>query len=80
MKCFVGLDVSSTKLDVCIMLSDTTTPFTASLPNDLISTQEFKNQILNSMRFTLFSLSSLAWKPLASIVFILLCYFMKIVI
>ncbi|MFX3889294.1 transposase, partial [Streptococcus suis] len=23
MKCFVGLDVSSTKLDVCIMLSDT---------------------------------------------------------
>lgn len=45
MKCFVGLDVSSTKLDVCIMLSDTTTPFTASLPNDLISTQEFKKQI-----------------------------------
>ncbi|TVW19791.1 transposase, partial [Streptococcus pneumoniae] len=22
MKCFVGLDVSSTKLDVCIMLND----------------------------------------------------------
>lgn len=24
MKCFVGLDVSSTKLDVCIMLNDIT--------------------------------------------------------
>ncbi|MGQ7662199.1 IS110 family transposase [Streptococcus suis] len=46
MKCFVGLDVSSTKLDVCIMLSDTTTPFTASLPNDLVGAQEIKNQIL----------------------------------
>lgn len=46
MKCFVGLDVSSTKLDVCIMLSDTTTPFTASLPNDLTGAQEIKNQIL----------------------------------
>ena len=46
MKCFVGLDVSSTKLDSCIMLSDTTAPFTASLPNDLIGAQEIKNQIL----------------------------------
>ncbi|MCF1633401.1 IS110 family transposase [Streptococcus gallolyticus] len=46
MKCFVGLDVSSTKLDVCIMLNDTTTPFTASLPNDLTGAQEIKNQIL----------------------------------
>ncbi|HEM3649127.1 TPA: IS110 family transposase [Streptococcus suis] len=46
MKCFVGLDVSSTKLDVCIMLSDTTTPFTASLPNDLVGAQEIKKQIL----------------------------------
>ncbi|HEM3073682.1 TPA: IS110 family transposase [Streptococcus suis] len=46
MKCFVGLDVSSTKLDVCIMLSDTTTPFTASLPNDLVGASEIKKQIL----------------------------------
>ncbi|MGO0038269.1 IS110 family transposase, partial [Streptococcus suis] len=46
MKCFVGLDVNSTKLDVCIMLSDTTTPFTASLPNDLIGASEIKKQIL----------------------------------
>ncbi|MDG8791691.1 transposase, partial [Streptococcus pneumoniae] len=35
MKCFVGLDVSYTKLDVCIMLNDTSTPVTASLSNDL---------------------------------------------
>ena len=46
MKCFVGLEVSSTKLDVCIMLSDTTTPFTASLPNDLVGASEIKKQIL----------------------------------
>lgn len=46
MKCFVGLDVSSTKLDVCIMLSDTTTPFTASLPNDLVGASEIKKHIL----------------------------------
>lgn len=46
MKCFVGLDVSSTKLDVCIMLSDTTTPFVSSFPNNLIGAQEIKNQIL----------------------------------
>lgn len=46
MKCFVGLDVSSTKLDVCIMLNDTTTPFTASLSNDLSGASEIKNQIL----------------------------------
>ena len=46
MKCFVGLDVSSTKLDSCIMLSDTTTPFVASLPNDLIGAQEIKKHIL----------------------------------
>ena len=46
MKGFVGLDVSSTKLDSCIMLSDTTTPFVSSLPNDLIGAQEIKNQIL----------------------------------
>lgn len=46
MKCFVGLDVSSTKLDVCIMLSDTTTPFTASLTNDLVGASEIKKQIL----------------------------------
>ena len=46
MKCFVGLDVSSTKRDVCIMLSDTTTPFVSSLPNDLIGAQEIKSQIL----------------------------------
>ena len=46
MKCFVGLDVSSTKLDVCIMLSDTTTPFTASLSNDLTGASEIKKHIL----------------------------------
>lgn len=46
MKCFVGLDVSSQKLNVCIMLSDTTTPFTASLSNDLIGASEIKTQIL----------------------------------
>ena len=46
MKCFVGLDVSSTKLDSCIMLSDTTTPFVSSLPNDLNGAQEIKNHIL----------------------------------
>lgn len=46
MKCFVGLDVSSTKLDVCIMLNDTTTPFTASLSNDLSGASEIKNQLL----------------------------------
>lgn len=46
MKCFVGLDVSSTKLDVCIMLSDATTPFTASLTNDLVGASEIKKQVL----------------------------------
>lgn len=46
MKCFVGLGVSSTKLNVCFMLSDRTTPFTASLSNDLTGAQEIKNQIL----------------------------------
>ena len=46
MKGFVVLDVSSTKLDSCIMLSDTTTPFVASLPNDLIGAQEIKKHIL----------------------------------
>lgn len=35
MKCFVGLDVSSQKLDACIMLSDdANVPFRASLAND----------------------------------------------
>lgn len=47
MKCFVGLDVSSTKLDVCIMLSDTSTPVTASLSNDLSGATEIKNHILD---------------------------------
>lgn len=42
MKCFVGLDVSSTKLDVCIMLSDTSTPVTASLSNDLSGQQRLR--------------------------------------
>lgn len=46
MKCFVGLDVSSTKLDVCIMLSDSTTPFTASLSNDIVGASEIKKQVL----------------------------------
>lgn len=46
MKCFVGLDVSSTKLDVCIMLSDATRPFTASLTNDLVGASEIKKQVL----------------------------------
>ena len=47
MKCFVCLDVSSTKLDVCIMLSDTSTPVTASLSNDLSGATEIKNHILD---------------------------------
>ena len=47
MKCFVGLDISSTKLDVCIMLSDTSTPVTASLSNDLSGATEIKNHILD---------------------------------
>lgn len=47
MKCFVGLDVSSTKLDVCIMLSDTSTPFCASLPNDLTGAAEIKKAVLD---------------------------------
>ncbi|CKH94575.1 transposase%2C IS116/IS110/IS902 family protein [Streptococcus pneumoniae] len=47
MKCFVGLDVSSTKLDVCIMLNDTSTPVTASLSNDLSGATEIKNHILD---------------------------------
>ncbi|MET3558941.1 transposase [Streptococcus rupicaprae] len=46
MKCFVGLDFSSTKLDVCIILSDTSTPFTAALSNDLIGASEIKKYIL----------------------------------
>ncbi|MCT0017782.1 IS110 family transposase [Lactococcus lactis subsp. lactis] len=46
MKCFVGLDISSQKLDVCIMLSDTTTPFIASLSNDLQGASEIKQQVL----------------------------------
>ncbi|MEX2805721.1 IS110 family transposase, partial [Streptococcus sp. H31] len=46
MKCFVGLDVSSTKLDVCVMLSDATTPFKASLTNDLVGASKIKKQIL----------------------------------
>ncbi|MBG9368283.1 IS110 family transposase, partial [Streptococcus sp. NLN64] len=47
MKCFVGLDVSSTKLDVCIMLSDTSTPFSASLPNDLAGASEIKKTVID---------------------------------
>lgn len=46
MKCFVGLDVSSQKLDACIMLSDTTIPFRASLTNDIVGASEIKNQVL----------------------------------
>ena len=76
MKCFIGLDVSSTKIDVCIMLSDTTTPFTASLPNDLTGASEIKNNILELNETHAFERIVMAWKPLA---FTLPCSFMKIV-
>ena len=46
MKCFVGLDVSSQKLDACIMLSDTTTSFTASLSNNSEGVSKIKAQVL----------------------------------
>lgn len=48
MKCFVGLDVSSTKLDVCNMTNNTELGvlFYDSLANDLSSTSEIKKQIL----------------------------------
>ncbi|CAM3129903.1 Transposase [Lactococcus hircilactis] len=46
MKCFVGLDVSSQKLDVCIMLSDNSVTFTKSLSNDLVGASEIKSQVL----------------------------------
>lgn len=46
MKCFVGLDVSSEKLDTCIMLSDSTTPFKASLTNNLAGASQIKKKVL----------------------------------
>lgn len=48
MKCFVGLDVSSTKLDVCIMSNDNELEvlFSASLGNDIAGASEIKKQIL----------------------------------
>ncbi len=49
MKCFVGLDVSSTKLDVCIMSNDTELGvlYAASLTNDMIGASEIKEQVLS---------------------------------
>lgn len=48
MKCFVGLDVSSIKLDVCIMSNDNQLGvlFSASLANDIVGASEIKKQIL----------------------------------
>ncbi|MCT0017344.1 IS110 family transposase [Lactococcus lactis subsp. lactis] len=48
MKCFAGLDVSSTKLDVCIMSDDTELGvlFSASLANDISGASEIKKQVL----------------------------------
>ncbi len=46
MKCFVGLDVSSQKLDVCMMLSDNSVAFSKSLSNDLVGASEIKTQVL----------------------------------
>jgi transposase len=48
MKCFVGLDVSSTKLYVCIMTNDTELGvlFSASLGNDVLGASEIKEQVL----------------------------------
>lgn len=47
MKCFVGLDVSSTKLDACILDNEgQNILFSASLGNDLIGASEIKEQVL----------------------------------
>jgi len=46
MKCFVGLDVRSQKLDACIMLSDHSVVFTKSLSNDLIGASQIKQQVI----------------------------------
>jgi hypothetical protein len=48
MKCFIGLDVSSTKLDVCIMSNDNELAvlFSTSLGNDIAGASEIKKQIL----------------------------------
>lgn len=48
MKCFVGLDVSSKKLDVCILSNDNDLGvlFSASLTNDIVGASEIKKKIL----------------------------------
>lgn len=48
MKCFVGLDISSTKLDVCIMTNDIEMKvlFSATFGNDIIGASEIKEQVL----------------------------------
>jgi transposase len=48
MKCFVGLDVSSQKLDVCMLTDDVSVHqlYASSLPNDINGASEIKNQIL----------------------------------
>lgn len=48
MKCFIGLDVSSTKLDYCILTDDIALHIldNGSVPNDIVGASEIKNQIL----------------------------------
>ncbi|MDN6225326.1 MAG: IS110 family transposase, partial [Lactococcus lactis] len=48
MKCFVGLDISSTKLEVCIMTNDIEMKvlFSATFGNDIIGASEIKEQVL----------------------------------
>ncbi|MBV7392219.1 IS110 family transposase [Enterococcus sp. ALS3] len=46
MKLFVGLDVSSQKLDTCFLLDSKEILFERSLSNDLIGASEIKQKII----------------------------------
>lgn len=46
MKCYIGLDVSSLKLDACFINEDKEILFEASFPNDINGAQNIKDKIL----------------------------------
>ncbi|MCC5895486.1 MAG: IS110 family transposase [Alkalibacterium sp.] len=50
MKLFIGLDVSSTKLDTCFLTSDSTILFETSVSNDLLGASEIKEQTLDYIK------------------------------
>ncbi|BFQ96292.1 hypothetical protein SMUE_15680 [Enterococcus cecorum] len=77
MKLFVGLDVSSDKLDTCFLTDELEILHKGSYHNDIDGATQIKERILSLLRDTpLIKLLS-AWNPLPCIAPILLFSFMR---